>query len=164
METVEEQLVLNKISKEQFDKYNNKYADEVRELEAELLQSKKMSSNLEKAVTKSFKIAEKLHQAWVTADYYDKQRLQYLIFPEGMQYDKKNNEVRTSRLNSIFCQISMESSLSEENKKGNLLTDCLFGSSVGRTGFEPATPWSQTKYSTGLNYLPNCSFLKGVQK
>ena len=25
---------------------------------------------------------------------------------------------------------------------------------VGRTGFEPATPWSQTKYSTGLNYLP----------
>jgi hypothetical protein len=95
-----------------------------------------MSSNLEKAVTKSFKIAEKLHQAWVTADYYDKQRLQYLIFPEGMQYDKKNNEVRTSRLNSIFCQISMESSLSEENKKGNLLTDCLFGSSVGRTGIK----------------------------
>ena len=25
---------------------------------------------------------------------------------------------------------------------------------VGRTGFEPATPWSQTTYSTGLNYLP----------
>jgi hypothetical protein len=25
---------------------------------------------------------------------------------------------------------------------------------VGRTGFEPATPWSQTRYSTGLNYLP----------
>ena len=28
---------------------------------------------------------------------------------------------------------------------------------VGRTGFEPATPWSQTRYSTGLNYLPNYS-------
>ncbi len=26
---------------------------------------------------------------------------------------------------------------------------------VGRTGFEPATPWSQTRYSTGLNYLPS---------
>ena len=26
---------------------------------------------------------------------------------------------------------------------------------VGRTGFEPATPWSQTKYSTELNYLPS---------
>ena len=30
---------------------------------------------------------------------------------------------------------------------------------VGRTGFEPATPWSQTTYSTGLNYLPNSTFL-----
>ncbi len=27
---------------------------------------------------------------------------------------------------------------------------------VGRTGFEPATPWSQTMYSTELNYLPSC--------
>ncbi len=26
---------------------------------------------------------------------------------------------------------------------------------VGMTGFEPATPWSQTRYSTGLNYIPN---------
>ena len=32
---------------------------------------------------------------------------------------------------------------------------------VGRTGFEPATPWSQTRYSTGLNYLPNLKGCKG---
>jgi hypothetical protein len=32
---------------------------------------------------------------------------------------------------------------------------------VGRTGFEPATPWSQTTYSTGLNYLPS---FKGRQR
>jgi hypothetical protein len=31
---------------------------------------------------------------------------------------------------------------------------------VGRTGFEPATPWSQTRYSTGLNYLPSLSIFK----
>jgi hypothetical protein len=41
--------------------------------------------------------------------------------------------------------------------------------SVGRTGFEPATPWSQTTYSTGLNYLPknpsvetNCRMIKNI--
>ena len=75
METIEEQLVLNKITKEQFDKYYNKYSDEIRGLETELEQSKKMSSNLEKAIEKSLKIVQNLHQAWVTADYYDKQRL-----------------------------------------------------------------------------------------
>ena len=27
--------------------------------------------------------------------------------------------------------------------------------SIGKTGFEPATPWSQTKYSTKLSYFPS---------
>lgn len=27
-------------------------------------------------------------------------------------------------------------------------------SSIGKTGFEPATPWSQTKCSTKLSYFP----------
>ena len=36
--------------------------------------------------------------------------------------------------------------------------------SVGRTGFEPATPWSQTTYSTGLNYLPKHAFLLKPEK
>ena len=30
--------------------------------------------------------------------------------------------------------------------------------SIGKTGFEPATPWSQTKYSTKLSYFPNLSY------
>jgi chromosome segregation ATPase len=59
MEIAEEQLVLNKNSKEQFGKYHNKYADEVRELEAALQQYKKMSSNLEKTVAKVLKSLKK---------------------------------------------------------------------------------------------------------
>jgi hypothetical protein len=35
---------------------------------------------------------------------------------------------------------------------------------VGKTGFEPATPWSQTTYSTGLNYLPKHVFLLKPEK
>ena len=27
---------------------------------------------------------------------------------------------------------------------------------VGKTGFEPATPWSQTRCATGLRYFPSC--------
>ena len=30
----------------------------------------------------------------------------------------------------------------------------LFRYTIGKTGFEPATPWSQTKYSTKLSYFP----------
>jgi hypothetical protein len=36
---------------------------------------------------------------------------------------------------------------------------------VGKTGFEPATPWSQTRCATGLRYFPNFSSgLKGRQR
>ncbi len=28
---------------------------------------------------------------------------------------------------------------------------------VGKTGFEPATTWSQTRYATGLRYFPSYS-------
>ena len=39
----------------------------------------------------------------------------------------------------------------KQNKKGQM-TSFTF---IGKTGFEPATPWSQTKYSTKLSYFPN---------
>ena len=100
--------------------------------------------------------------------YTVKQKLQYLVFPDGILYDKENDTVRTERVNSLFLQIPLLARDIDENQKGNQVNDCLFGSNVGRTGFEPATPWSQTRYSTGLNYLPPCLLVvnapKGLQK
>jgi len=90
-----------------------------------------LSSNLKKAIEKSLKISENISQIWVSADFYDKQKLQYLLFPEGMLYDKENNAVRTTKINSLFHQIAVESGVSEEIKKGNPLQDCLFGDNVG---------------------------------
>jgi hypothetical protein len=34
---------------------------------------------------------------------------------------------------------------------------------VGKTGFEPATPWSQTRCATGLRYFPNCKREQGTR-
>ena len=34
---------------------------------------------------------------------------------------------------------------------------------VGKTGFEPATPWSQTKCSTKLSHFPNMVRPKGFE-
>ena len=34
---------------------------------------------------------------------------------------------------------------------------------VGKTGFEPATPWSQTKCSTKLSHFPIYGALEGIQ-
>jgi hypothetical protein len=40
-----------------------------------------------------------------------------------------------------------------KHKSLSISAEALF-LSVGKTGFEPATPWSQTKCATGLRYFP----------
>jgi len=48
-----------------------------------------------------------------------------------MLYSKKNDEVLTTRINTLFGQIALLSRTSRKNKKGKLETECLFGSRVG---------------------------------
>jgi hypothetical protein len=64
-----------------------------------------------------------------------KQVLQYLVFPKGIFYNKKNDTVRTLKINTLFNAIRFLSINSDENKKDNLMQDCLFGSNVGMTRF-----------------------------
>ena len=42
-----------------------------------------------------------------------------------------------------------------EIKKELHFCNSFFFLNVGKTGFEPATPWSQTRCATGLRYFPN---------
>ena len=74
-----------------------------------------------------------------------KQAWQYLIFPEGILYNKEKDTVRTNKINLLFASISGLARVLTENKKDNLLQDCLFGSNVGMARFELATSWSQTR-------------------
>ena len=118
-------------------------------------QNEKSSSNLQKAIEKALNDAENLSQTWVSANYTDKQKLQYLVFPEGILYDKENDTVRTPRINSLFLCIPLLARDVDENQKGNQVNDCLFGSNVGTTRFELATPCTPCKCATGLRYVPN---------
>jgi hypothetical protein len=56
--------------------------------------------------------------AWVSSDYSDKYRLQYLIYPDEILYNKENNTLRTPRVNILFIAISYLSYISAENKNG----------------------------------------------
>ena len=106
----------------------------------ETRQAALVSSNLEKAIDKGIQIAAKLSTAWAFSDFTAKQKLQYLIFPEGILYDKKNNTFRTTRVHSLFAAIPLLADILDKNKTGNHQNDYLLSSSVGTTRFELATP------------------------
>jgi site-specific DNA recombinase len=39
---------------------------------------------------------------WTSSNYTGKQKIQFRIFPEGIYYDKKNDQPRTPKINSLF--------------------------------------------------------------
>ena len=56
-------------------------------------------TNIENAVDNCLSIAQNLSQSWVTAEYERKQRMQSMVFPGGLLYNKQNGVVRTPRVN-----------------------------------------------------------------
>ena len=48
-----------------------------------------------------------------------KEHLQHLVFPEGIFYDRKSDEVRTTRINTLFALTKRISDTYEGMKKGH---------------------------------------------
>jgi hypothetical protein len=54
----------------------------------------------------SIEIVSKMSEKWVLSDYVTKQHIQILVFPEGITFSKKKEEVRTPRINSLFLYLT----------------------------------------------------------
>jgi site-specific DNA recombinase len=139
LERIEERFILEEISKEMYEKYRAKFTEEKQEKEKELTKSGKRVSNLIDYIETAFRVYRKLMPAWDLADYCDRQDLQFLLFPDGMFYDKKKDQCRTPKVNAMFLRIARQQRLLEENNKGNCDGMSQFPHLVARTGIEPMT-------------------------
>jgi site-specific DNA recombinase len=54
---------------------------------------------------------------WELAGYERKHKLQYLIFPEGISYDKENDKCLTPRVNAMLELISSFSGSYKDKKR-----------------------------------------------
>ncbi|MDL5051484.1 recombinase family protein [Oscillatoria amoena NRMC-F 0135] len=139
LERLEERFILEEVTKEMFYKYKEKYETDIRVLEKQLGETQNGVSNLDKCIETAINISSNLQELWDIKDYYGKQKLQQLVFPDGISYDKKNNRCRTKRVNWVFFLIA---SINEAyNKKisgtfSNFLEDAAL---VVPAGIEPAT-------------------------
>lgn len=141
IEKLEVKFVEGDINKELYEKFNSKYQKEVEILEKELTNYDFHSSNFEMVIEKSLEIAQNISSAWVSASFEKKQKLQNLVFPEGLLYNKVKGVVRTPRVNSLFASIEPLVRVLAENKNGDSIKNRQKFSSVPGTGFEPARPF-----------------------
>lgn len=139
LETIEEKYVLENLDQALYIKFSDKIRKELGQLREELAATSFDSSNLDSIIKKGMSLAENLSQLWVSADFSNKQKLQRLVFPEGIRYNKKNSTVRTEKVNSLFAAIPLLKPVVEDKEKGDLKKDRQNPRWVTPQGLEPWT-------------------------
>ncbi len=161
MENLEEGYYVNReMSRELFDRFYSKLNQERMELAKQLSKSGETISNPEVAIGKAVELSSELATVWDSGGFRDKEKLQKLLFPEGIVFDRKIGAFRTTKVNSIFQLIASLQSIPEHEKRGQ--TDALHRLSplADWTGLEPATSAVTGRHSNQLNYQS----LVGLQK
>ncbi len=105
IEGIQERFATGEIDKEIYQKFNGKFKKERLDIATEMDTLTFENSNRQKRLEKYCKIMEKLPQVWTSNGYKGKLELQELIFPQGIRYNRENNEYRTPEINEVFLRI-----------------------------------------------------------
>ena len=132
-------VVLNEITKSQYNLFMPELKAKKRELELKIENGGINSSNLKKAVNMALDFACNLPSLWVLGDLKTKKSIQYMVFPDGIEYDFKKKLVRTFRVNEIFGAIHSYSGNLKEIEKGASYSICRKSPLVTPEGFKPPT-------------------------
>mgnify|MGYP000386010144 CR=1 FL=1 len=92
-----------------------------------------------KAIDKALMMSSKLLETWTSGDLPQKNKIQSLVFPSGIGYDKLKGKVQTKRVNSIFSSIPLLSKDLAKIKSGEPVNFNQFSALVTPTGFKPVT-------------------------
>jgi site-specific DNA recombinase len=103
---LEERLIAEEIPSELYYKYMAKYNEEKEAMETTLSKATFKMSNLDECVNNAVDLAINLPKRWLSADYNIKQRLQNLVFPEGIFYNRITDKCRTPRINTVFLYLA----------------------------------------------------------
>jgi site-specific DNA recombinase len=140
LERLEERFLEEDISKDLFEKFTTKLKAERTQLQKQLQKVPEKTSNLENTIEKAINLSSKLNTAWHSADYIGRHKIQYLLFPDGISYNRKNDECRTLRVNEIFRAMASLARVSEKEKPELSCENSGLTGWVVPPGLEPGTP------------------------
>jgi site-specific DNA recombinase len=140
IERIEERFINEELKGDLYEKFVAKFKEEKEQIIEKVKGASISGSNLDFYINRSVELSTELPTLWTSSDYTNKQKLQNLIFPEGISYNKKNDESRTTKINAVFLQIAQLKGVLGEKEKGLQLPILLKSLFVPRTGIEPVTP------------------------
>ncbi|MDW3192005.1 MAG: recombinase family protein [Cytophagales bacterium] len=95
-------MVLDLISKEDYDLFKAELDQEKAQLLKDSENTISEFSNLQEIISKGVRISQNISILWLKSGFQLKKALQNVIFPEGILFDFKNKVSRTQRVNEIF--------------------------------------------------------------
>jgi site-specific DNA recombinase len=153
---------------ETFDKFYSRDNKERNLISTKLGKCAGCISNPEEVINQAISFSSKLAMVWRSLDTSAKEKLQTLVFPDGIIYDRQNEAFRTPKVNYIFSRIAHLSSNPPQNEKG---TDHLFDNQslfAERKGFEPLIPCGIPAFQASqINHsctFPVVDFKSGLQR
>ena len=151
IDAIEERFAVGEIDTEIYQKFKSKYTANQKQISTTLSQSAISSSNLTKAIDVALKLATNISDIWTLGDLKQKKRIQRLVFPSGIGYDKQNDAVRTLKTNSLFSLISIAQRELLKTKNGKSIQMNQFSVRVSPEGFEPSTASLEGRCSIQLS-------------
>ncbi|EDP97315.1 recombinase family protein [Kordia algicida OT-1] len=116
IETVEERFVYGEINMELYSKHNEKLKLEYQAIEKEIQNSTIEKSKFDLYVENSIKLLANLPTTWELSNCVVKQKLQNLLFPNGIRYNRQNDRYLSFEVNPIL-DITSKLSISYNKNK-----------------------------------------------
>jgi site-specific DNA recombinase len=133
---LEKRHALGDIDRDIFTKFHAEFKMEASKIAEAIEEHAYNLSNPSELINFAMQLSLKATSSWDLGDYYQKQRIQKLIFPSGIWFDAKSNEYRTTEVNPIFSLIRQLSRDLEDPKKGTFHTSDEKSPSVSRRRLE----------------------------
>ncbi len=147
----EKHYIKNEMTKEKYDALTGKLNSEKTKIIKLLEKFTITSSNLSEKIIQASQISRKLTEIWQSGGYDKKTRLQNLIFPEGITFDKKTGVLLTPKINEAIVEIARLSGDLAINKKGLNTTQSIKSLVAETERFELSLP-------CGKHAFQACSF------
>ncbi len=150
LERTEERYMNEEIAQDLFLKYSEKYKLEKLDLLRKTKELEANCSNHEEIIDLVLDFSENLNKMWHSGDFIKRQRLQYFLFPKGLSYEKKTDQVRTTEYNYVILTNACKQQTLGNKKSGIPSLQLDYPTLVESEGFEPSSKQGINKLSTCL--------------
>ena len=132
-------LLGNSIGEDIYFKYRNEIEPEILNRKGIIAELESRLSNHDIFMGKAIEVCQNISKHWEFGDTDNRQRIQKVVFPEGLVIVPENRVYLTDNMNQVFSLIPCLQSISEgvEKEKASKIADLSL--SVAKTGVEPVT-------------------------